>query len=97
VEVGEKPNLVRDGAVLQLESLRAPPMPIQLSQLPPQDQISRHLPARDPRRPPQRRPIQRTRKRVCISEAQHRRDPATGVFECETRAFHLVLLDFAAS
>jgi hypothetical protein len=72
-------------------------MAISPSQLPPQDQIAQHLPARDPRRPPQRRPIQRTRKCVCVSEAQHRRDPAAGVFECETRAFHLVLLDLPST
>jgi hypothetical protein len=67
------------------------------SQLPSPNQIPHHLPPRNPRCPPQRDPIQRARKRICIPEPQHGRDPATRVLERETRAVHLVLLHFAAS
>lgn len=60
-------------------------------------QIRDHLPARDPRRPPQRREVQRARKRVRVAEAQHGRDPTARVLEREARIVHLVLLDRAAT
>ena len=64
-------------------------------QFPPR-QIQHHLPTRNPRRPPQRRKIQRARQPICKAKPQHRRNPAPRVLKCKARALHLVLLDRAA-
>lgn len=76
-------------------SILQPPGSKPFSQLEPQ-QIPHHLPARNPRRPPQRREIQGAGKRICISKPQHGRDPSPRVLQRETGRLHLILLDGTA-
>lgn len=61
------------------------------------EQIANHLLARDIRRLPQRREIQRAGQAVGEAKEEHGRDPAARVLEREAGLGHLVLLDVAAA
>jgi hypothetical protein len=59
--------------------------------------IGDHLATSDARGSPKGREVQGARKGIGVSKKQHRRDPATGIFQGEARLGHLVLLDLAAA
>ena len=60
-------------------------------------QSPNHLPTSHPSRSPQRREIQRRRKRISVAKEQHGRNPAARVLQSKARRLHLVLLDLAAA
>lgn len=77
-------------------SLLIPQPPHSISELA-LEQIANHLLARNIRRLPQRREIQRAGQAVGKPKEEHGRDPAARVLEREAGLGHLVLLDVAAA
>lgn len=61
------------------------------------EEIANHLLARNVRRLPQRREVERAGQAVGEAEEEHGRDPAARVLEREAGLGHLVLLDVAAA
>jgi hypothetical protein len=57
-----------------------------------QQQVSNHLTAGDPSRPPQRWEVERRAQAIGEAKEQHWRDPAPSVLEGEAALRHLVLL-----
>ena len=61
------------------------------------EQVPNHLLARNVRRLPQRRKVERAAQAIRKAKEEHGRDPAAGVFEREAALGHLVLLCVAAA
>lgn len=59
-------------------------------------QVADHLTGSDARGSPQGREVQGAGEGIGVTEEEHGRDPATGVFKRKARLIHLVLLDLAA-